>query len=164
MLKKFVSNALLSVVMDKKARERLQAAKESKKHSDQPTASTSTPEIAAPGNASRASSGKKSPKKKSDFQARADRYGALLAGAAPPSGDAVEEDTADLVRQALESAESELANNRDRKPMTPNRKALIDQAMAIHKSKSHILDDLDDESREKLYVMAMEALKDQRSK
>ena len=31
--------------------------------------------------------------------------------------------------------------------------------MAIHSAKKHVLDDLDEDSREKLYVMAMEALK-----
>jgi len=155
MLKKFVSNALLSVVMDKKARQKLQAVKEAK------TRGQSTTET-VPDSAGTAATRATTNPEKSELEARADRYGAMLAGAAPPSGDAVDENPADLVRQALESAEAELANKRDRKPMTPERQALIDQAMAIHRSKSHILDDLDDESREKLYVMAMEALKDQR--
>jgi len=153
MLKKFVSNALLSVVMDKKARDKLQAVKDSKKRGAEPA--PTDPTVEKPSAASS--------KEKSELEARADRYGAMLAGAAPPSGDAVEESPDELIRQALESAEAELLNKkRGKKPMTPERQALINQAMAIHQSKTHLLDDLDDESREKLYVMAMEALKDHR--
>ena len=128
MIKKFVSNALLSVVMDKKARDKLQAVQDAKKRQAEPPAQepAAEPEPSAP---------KQTAAAKSEFEARADRYGAMLAGARPPTGGEVDEDPADLVRQALESAEAELLGQKqNRKPMTTERRALIDQAMAIHRS------------------------------
>lgn len=57
-----------------------------------------------------------------------------------------------LVRQAIESASAELER---KKNLPPGRAALIEQALAIHDSKSKMLDDLPKEQREKLIVMAM---------
>ena len=51
-----------------------------------------------------------------------------------------------------------LIQKRKKQPMTAGRRALIEQAIAIHQEKSHILDDLDQETREKLTFMAMKAL------
>lgn len=42
--------------------------------------------------------------------------------------------------------------------MTPERQALIAQAMAVHKAKQKIFADLDDESRAKLVAMAITTL------
>lgn len=42
--------------------------------------------------------------------------------------------------------------------VTPERQALIAQAMAVHKAKQKILADLDDESRAKLVAMAITTL------
>ena len=63
-----------------------------------------------------------------------------------------------LIREALKAANIELIHNRDKKPMTAKRKALIEKAMAIHTAKSHILDSLDPKTREKLTFIAIKAL------
>lgn len=74
--------------------------------------------------------------------------------AAPPTAT----DNADdilpetLVRQAIDSASAELAR---KKNLPPDRAALIEQALAIHDDKSKLLNDLPEEQREKLIVMAM---------
>lgn len=54
----------------------------------------------------------------------------------------------DLLRQAKEEAA---------KKMTPERRALMEQAQRIRKHKAKILDDLDDETRAKLYLTAIRA-------
>jgi len=43
------------------------------------------------------------------------------------------------------------------KKMTPERRALIESAMKVRKTKAKILDDLDDETRAKLYLTALRA-------
>lgn len=109
MLKKVFSKALLSVVMDKKARSTLDAAKERAKK-----APPSAPE-------------------------------ALPASA---------EELRVAARQALETAEKELAS----KPkLTGERKALIQQALAVRKQKTKILDELGPDQKIKLQAMALEA-------
>ncbi|MBT6095730.1 MAG: hypothetical protein HOH04_12675 [Rhodospirillaceae bacterium] len=146
MIKKLVSNALLSIVMDKKARDKFTAVQEQKKRprrdagDEQSTASTK------PSN--------DRPAAKSD--AKPAPNPSSRRAPSPPSSD--EDDTEALIREALESAELELIQKRNKKPMTNERQALIDQAMAIHKSKSHVLDELDAEHREKLTFMALKAL------
>jgi len=57
-----------------------------------------------------------------------------------------------LVRKAIESASAELER---KKNLPPGRQALIEQALSIHDEKSKLLDDLPDDQREKLIVMAM---------
>jgi len=109
MLKKVFSKALLSVVMDKKARSALDAAKER---------------------------AKKAP------------------AAAPEALPASAEELRVAARQALESAEKELAS----KPkLTGERKALIQQALAVRKQKTKILDELGPDQKIKLQAMALEA-------
>ncbi|MEQ8227153.1 MAG: hypothetical protein RIA64_03640 [Rhodospirillales bacterium] len=108
MLKKVFSKALLSVVMDKKARSKLDAAK-----------------------------------------TRVEK--------APPSPEALPASSEELrlaARSALEQAEKELAS----KPkLTADRKALIQQALAVRKQKTKILDDLGPDQKLKLQAMALEA-------
>jgi hypothetical protein len=147
MIKKLVSNALLSMVMDKKAREKFNAVQDDKRRKrdglapaerannapDQPAATANTTPAPTPG-----------------------REPASAFSASPPRAD--DDDPEALIREALESAELELIEKRNKKPMTSERQALIDQAMAIHNSKSHILDELDPEHREKLTFMALKAL------
>ena len=41
--------------------------------------------------------------------------------------------------------------------MTPERRKLIEEAMRVHRAKSKILDDLDDEDKRKLYAAAVKA-------
>lgn len=109
MLKKVFSKALLSVVMDKKARSALDAAKQ-----------------------------------------RANKAPAAAPEALPTSA----EELRFAARQALESAEKELAS----KPkLTGERKALIQQALAVRKQKTKILDELGPDQKIKLQAMALEA-------
>ncbi|PIW27832.1 MAG: hypothetical protein COW30_09240 [Rhodospirillales bacterium CG15_BIG_FIL_POST_REV_8_21_14_020_66_15] len=109
MLKKVFSKALLSVVMDKKARSTLDAAR-----------------------------------------TRAEQAPAATPEAQPASA----EELRVAARQALEQAEKELAA----KPrLTADRKALIQQALAVRKQKTRILDDLGPDQKIKLQAMALEA-------
>lgn len=59
-----------------------------------------------------------------------------------------------LVQQAIDSASAELER---KKNLPPGRQALIEQALSIHDQKTKLLDDLPEEQREKLVVMAMHA-------
>lgn len=135
MFKKLVSKALLSVVMDKNARDNLEAGKK-RKPAQKPGPQTAEP--AAPSKERKA--------------------GGPKAGAppSPPPPMAETEDTHQLIMDALRAAEQELTEKRD---MTPERQVLIQQAMALHRSKAHVLDDLSQEDREKLYVVAMETIR-----
>ena len=109
MLKKVFSKALLSVVMDKKARSSLEAAKQRVEQAPPPAA--------------------------------ADR-------------PASPEELRHAARQALDQAEKELAS----KPkLTGERKALIQEALAVRKQKTKILDELGPDQKLKLQAMALEA-------
>jgi hypothetical protein len=71
---------------------------------------------------------------------------------AKPADDDLELLPETLVRKAIESAAAELDR---KKNLPPGRQALIEQALSIHDEKSKLLDDLPDDQREKLIVMAM---------
>ena len=126
MFKKFVSNALLSVVVDKKARAKIGAAKGRK-----PTPNGENLSI-------------------------------------PSMTSREEDDPKVLIHEALASAEEELLHQQKPtykgKPITPERAALIEQAMAIRRSKLYILDELTQDQRNKLTHMAIQALNDQTDK
>lgn len=146
MIKKLVSNALLSMVMDKKAREKFTAAQDEKRRArdgDAPKAPAQD-DKAQPSRAP------------SPTMSNAAAPAKTVAPRPPSAGE--EDDAEALIREALESAELELINKRKRKSMTPERQALIEQAMAIQRSKSHVLDELDPNDRDKLTFMAMKAL------
>ncbi len=119
MIKKLVSKVLLSMVIDKDARDRLDTRKEGKPARKAPSP---TP-----------------PKDPS---------------VAPPQA-AETEGTHQLIMDALRAAEQELTEKQD---MTPDRQALIQQALDLQRSKAHVLDDLSQEQREKLYVVALKSL------
>ncbi len=112
MLKKLFSKALLSVVMDKSARENLENKRTIKK------------------------------------------VGKISSEAVPSKAPEVE-DPRELIAASLKAAEEELASKPE---LTPDRQALIQRALAVQRSKSHVLDSLSDEQREKLYVVAMKSL------
>ena len=119
MIKKLVSKVLLSVVMDKNARDRLETRKDRKPaRKAPPPASPKAPSVA------------------------------------PPQAAETEE-THQLIMDVLRAAEQELTEKRD---MTPDRQALIRQALDLQRSKAHVLDDLSREEREKLYVVALKSL------
>ncbi len=73
---------------------------------------------------------------------------------APPQASETE-GTHQLIMDALRAAEQELTEKQD---MTPDRQALIQQALDLQRSKAHVLDDLSQEEREKLYVVALKSL------
>ncbi len=113
MFKKLFSKALLSVVMDKSARENLEHKRIIKKA------------------------------RKSSSEA--------VPGKAPEV-----EDSRELIAASLKAADEELSSKLE---LTPDRQALIQRALAVQRSKSHVLDSLSEEQREKLYVVAMKSLK-----
>lgn len=125
MFKKLVSKALLSVVMDKSARDNMEIKKKIKQAGK--AAAPPTPSEAPP-----------------------------TADPAPaPLSSMSHEETRQLIVASLKAAEEELG----RKPeMTSEREALIQEAMAVHRSKTHILDDISEEQRQKLYVLALKSL------
>lgn len=123
MIKKLVSDALLSLVMDKSARETLEARKTIKKAVKQI-------EAANGGN-----------------------------GAGPDRGDSLEgdsEETRKLIAESIAAAEREFL---EQPKLSPERQALITEAMSVQASKQHLLDNLSQEQREKLYVVALKSLK-----
>lgn len=121
MFKKLVSKALLSVVMDKSARDNLEIKKKIKQARKAETPPPPEPEP--------------------------DPH---------PMSSMSHEETRQLILDSLKAAEEELG----RKPeMTSEREALIENAMAVHRSKTHILDDISEEQRQKLYVLALNSLK-----
>ena len=120
MIKKLFSKAFLAVVMDKNARDNLEARKKRK---------PAPADALTPGPP-------KAPMAK------------------PP--DAMEtEDAHQLILDSLRAAQQELSEKRD---MTPERQALIQQALDLQRSKAHVLKDLSTEEREKLYVIALKTL------
>ncbi len=126
MFKKLVSKALLSVVLDKSARDNLEIKKKIKqaRKADAPAPSSEAPSTAEPD--------------------------------PNPISSMSHEETRQLIADSLKAAEEELG----RKPeMTSEREALIEEAMAVHRSKEHILDDISEEQRQKLYVLALKSLK-----
>ncbi|MCH7937359.1 MAG: hypothetical protein IH994_09780 [Proteobacteria bacterium] len=127
MIKKFVSKALLSLVMDKDARDRLEARKKSN-----PARKAPSPEPAP-----------EPPRELPDPEP------------ARPPGRTKTEDTHELILGALKAAEQELAEKRE---MTPQRQALIQQALNVQRSKEHVLNSLSRKQREKLYVVALKTL------
>jgi hypothetical protein len=127
MFKKLISNALLSVVMDKSARDTLEFKKKIKQATQALVAENAASIQPAP--------------------------------AAPlpdPVNGMTHEETRRLILDSLKAAEEELGA----KPqMTEDRQALIRKALEIRKSKEHILEDLSQEQRQKLAVLALQALK-----
>lgn len=114
MIKKLFSKALLSVVMDKNARERLETVS----------------------------------RQREALKAQA----AENAARPQPEPELTREQVLDSLRDAAEGL-------KEKKEMTPDRRALIEQAMAVQRSKEHVLNELSKEQRDKLYVVAMKSLK-----
>jgi len=131
MIKKFVSNALLSVFMDKQAREKLQA-KTNPKTSPQPKPSSPT--------------------------GIADLENQMIGN--DPLENMNKDEVATLIRDSLDEAEREIISQKAKRAANPDRQALIDQAMAIQRSKRHIVDELPPDQREKLMFMALKTLSD----
>jgi len=122
MIRKLVSDALLSIVMDKNARKTLAARKTIDKAVKRIEAAK------APTDA-------------------ADGDGGRLAG------DTAE--TRRLIADSIAAAEREFL---EKPKLSPERQALIAQAMSVQRSKEHVLEGLTQEQREKLYVVALKSL------
>lgn len=150
MLKKFVSNALLSVVMDKGARRKL-ADRQALKSSKQPDVQKTKPVT-------------KAPAAESDEDVLSTITDALAeARAEIASGNGASTNGTENKQRRFEpspSARSTLPGKPAGKTKagSPARDELIKQAMSIHHQKQQVLDDLPEETREKLMVMAMYAM------
>ena len=131
MIKKFVSNALLSVFMDKQAREKLESARNPKQKPVPAPDNTSVPDID-------------------------DLENQLVGG--DPINNMNRDEVAALIRDSLDEAEREIVSRKAKHAANPNRQALIEQAMTIHRSKRHIVDELPPAQREKLMYMALKTL------
>ena len=145
MIKKFMSKALLSIFMDKKARTTLDKARAEKK---QPDASLEMKPAKA------------SPETKPS--------GALSQSEPDPLSEMDYDEITALIRDSLDAAEHEVIYNKkkalDKKSKStanPSRQDLINKALAIHKSQSHIFDDLPEDQRQKLKLIAFQAFGEQ---
>ena len=127
MIKNLVSKALLSIVMDKTARERLENRQKLKK-------AVETIEAV-----------------KSDAARPEETAGSGL------DGDT--DEVRALIQASIEAAEEEF---KTKPKLTPERQALINQALNVQREKMHVFDGLTQEQREKLYVVALKSLKPDR--
>lgn len=128
MIKKFVSKALLSVFMDKQARQKLEASR-------------------GPKNA-----------KSSDRNFTPSDEDTPAPQLPDPVPSMSQDEITALIRDSLDAAEQEITEKKVKRAANPDRQALIEQAMAIHGSKKHIVDELPEEQRQKLIFMAQQAL------
>lgn len=128
MIKKLVSRALLSMMIDKKARETLEKRRTAK---------------AGPGTAP-AGGGSKRPTEP----------------APQPGGDPLDDLPETLIRQAIDEASREVDRRTTAARGGPGseRARLIQEALDVQKRQSKLLDELPREQREKLVVMAHQAL------
>ncbi len=149
MFKKLVSKTLLSMVMDKPAREKFEAVQEAKRA--RKSARKNKPSIAE----SATDSPPAPTAARQPSAVLATERARKTAPPAPTPSVSEADDTASLVRQALDTAEKELVVRKTRRPVSGDRQALIDEAMSIRRSQAKVLDDLDPAQREKLMVMAL---------
>ncbi len=144
MIKKLVSKALLPLVLDKKARGKLEPAAEPAK----------APKPAAPKKRTRPDN----PAGTSKSTAAARRMAASIAdlpGPDPIPDNLSRAETEALIKESLAEAERQV----ERRIITgPSRADLIRQAVAVQRSKTGVFDELSKEQREKLYVVAMKTL------
>ncbi len=142
MIKKFFSRALLSVVMDKSARQKLDAMQD-------PDGTSAAP---LPAKSAKEKKSKPRPPR-------------------PPDDDMLDGLPESLIQHAVDEARREA-----RVPpptsgragpggqVSAERQKLLDEAMAVHRKQSKLLDDLPEEQRERLTVMAMTAFGDAHTK
>ena len=145
MIKKFMSKALLSIFMDKKARTTLDKARAEKK---QPDASLEM--------------------KPAEVSPETKPSRALSQSEPDPLSEMDYDEITALIRDSLDAAEHEVIYNKkkalDKKSKStanPSRQDLINKALAIHKSQSHIFDDLPEDQRQKLKLIAFQAFGEQ---
>jgi len=135
MLKKFVSDALLSVVMDKGARKKLKERQKQKtKLAERPQTSRNPPVLESEEDILSTIS-----------DALAEARAEVLGNSSPPPSATAKRTTSPSSPTVPKTASAE-------------RQELLKQAMAIHRQKQDVLDDLAPETREKLMIMAMYAI------
>ncbi len=140
MLKKFMSDALLSVVMDKRAREKLKQRQDAQNPKSMAKHKTTSD----------------NPDNNADVLATISA--ALAEARAEVAGD---EPTNTPSRPANTKVPPQTKATRKHPPVkesTPERQELIRQAMSIHRQKQDVLNELPAEMREKLLIMAMYAI------
>ena len=185
MLKKFFSNALLSVVMDKTARKRLETIRTEKEPAETTNKNKKSPKStkSAKGKTTSKSPSTSKPSPMSDGdilstitealeEARKEAAAGPQQPATRTSASKTEAQRAAAIHQVLVSqkrsqtpppktappkAAPPKATQSTRKPTT-EREKLIAEAMAIQKEKSRMLDDLDPKTRDKLMLMAQYTL------
>lgn len=135
MIKKILSKALLSVVMDKSAQENLERKKQIKQ-AVKALEKNDTPRMG-----------------ETDPSSDIDPSELPLPD---PLDSLTAEETRQLILDSLEAAEQEL---NARPEDTPERQALIQEALSMHRKKSHVLDDISEEQRQKLTFLALQSLK-----
>ena len=140
-----MSKALLSIFMDKKARTTLDKARTEKK---QPDASLEM--------------------KPAEVSPETKPSRALSQSEPDPLSEMNYDEITALIRDSLDAAEHEVINNKKKaldkqSKSTANlsRQDLINKALAIHKSQSHIFDDLPEDQRQKLKLIAFQAFGEQ---
>ena len=145
MIKKFMSKVLLSIFMDKKARTTLDKARARRK---QPDASLEM--------------------KPAEVSPETKPSRALSQSEPDPLSEMDYDEITALIRDSLDAAEHEVIYNKkkalDKKSKStanPSRQDLINKALAIHKSQSHIFDDLPEDQRQKLKLIAFQAFGEQ---
>ena len=136
MIKKIISKALLTMFMDKKARKTLHALQIEKKMS------TVTIKV------------------ETDI--------ALSQSEHDPLSDMDHDKITALIRESLDTAEKEVTdkknksiNKNTKSAVSKSRKDLIENALIIFKSKSHIIDELPAEQQEKLKLLAFQVFGEQ---
>ncbi len=160
MLKKLVSKALLSVVMDKDARRKLDQMRTQETAAGKPATSVSKkPTAPAPVQTSSAGGD-------SDADVIATIADALAHARAEVSGSATpaprkQPPAPSPKAPAPRPAPAPPPSVRDTpqtRSSTPEREQLLRDAMSIQRQKMHVIDELDPAAREKLMVMAMYVL------
>ena len=148
MLKKIISKALLTVAVDKKARKKINDLDRHKRLLKTESRRKNIED-----------SGLR-PKKSLNELAHVDPSSGSIKQISNPTEQT--EESNKLIRDVLASARIEPKQQEKKTSqgtsINPERKALITEAMAIRRSKLHILNELDQEQLDKLTAMAIQAL------
>jgi hypothetical protein len=135
MIKKIVSKALLTVFMDKKARKILHAVRTARETPTTASKVNTLVSVSQP-----------------EYEPHSLNH-AEITSSIKESLDTAEEQVADTKKSA---------SNKTKKPaVNQSRQNLIENALSIHKSKSHIIDQLPAEQRKKLKLLAFQLFSEQ---
>ncbi|MBC8238998.1 MAG: hypothetical protein H8E30_00840 [Alphaproteobacteria bacterium] len=146
MIKKFVSNALLSVVLDKDARKKLHGMRPDKPAGGKTSGNSLDDDTSGEDVIDTIA------------QALAEARAEVSRGPHTAKGSPTQRPAAQKRTSAPPAPAPQSRQSTARAAPTPERERLIQEAMAIHREKSHVLDELDPAVREKLMVMAMYAM------